>query len=536
MKSKICFCNGTVLKKDLTRFAPLMLITGLFLAMMGWSVSQIYSNLGDYSVDFEPVQAFLSIAMFLGFVSALCLFGYLTKKKECDAMHAFPVRRETYFFTHTLAALLQFVIPFGILYLFLPGSRGWWFQMLLTFCGWLFFYGLTVFAMMLAGRKLAAAMICYLLHDIVSSVFMVIDSLYIPQLPGLYLDSEMLFYLTPTAHMSTLEFANATLPQLLLPMGLYALGGVALLTVSLLFYRKRKMERAGDFLAEKWLEPVFAWGLGISVACFTVSVSFLADISVWIPLILGLAIGFFGARMLFARSIKVFNRTALTSFGALVGVIGASIFIVSMDPLGAVTKIPQPEQIESVTLSDSYSYAYSLYSYGGSCTTSDPEEVALLRTIHQELIQQEALPEFDAADLEYYTYDNQFYLTYTLTNGSQLKRTYLVEDEEHLDQIEQLLSQPEHLLGTASLEELLSSASDLYAYGLDGGMIHTRRNFFQVFLADCEAGNMYTCDYNEESAWTVTMTINLNGESQNLSIYVPYAAVDTIAWLEDYFH
>lgn len=540
MKSKTCLCNGAILRKDLTRFAPLTLGTGLLLWFVGWSVSMTYDlaaeEFGTASFGIEPVQIFLMFTHLLGLVSALCLFGYLMKKRECDAMHALPVRRETFFFTHCIAALIQFVIPFGILYAFLPGERGWGFQMLFTLCGWLFSFGLAVFAMMLSGRKLGGMMIFYLIGNLASSVYSMIDCLYIPQLPGLYLDSELVLTLTPTTHMATLDFAEFPFSALILPMGLYALGGVVLLALALLIYRKRKLERAEDFLAERWLEPVFAWGMGIWAACIFVSLGYTVGASIWIPLILGLAVGYFAARMLFARSVKAFGKKSLLGFAALAAVMAASITAVGMDLLGLVQKVPETAAIDSVVLSDSMAYNYG--DWVGTCDTQDPEQIETIRTIHRQLVAGEEISMPSVLDDSFYMRNEQFYLTYRLTDGSELKRAYWIEDEDHLDQIQYLMSQPEHLLGTADIEELLDSVSELEAYGLGSGMIHTRRNFFQVFLADCEAGNMYRADYEEQSAWSVNMyiTIGPTGERRYLGINIPNDAVDTIAWLEDYFH
>lgn len=539
MKSKTCLCNGTILRKDLTRFAPLMLGTGLLLWFVGWSVSMTYDlayqEIGA-EIPMEPVSVFLLFTSLMGLVSALCLFGYLMKKRECDAMHALPLRRETLFFTHCIAALIQFVIPFAILYAFMPGNRGWAFQMGFTLCAWLFYFGLAVFSLMLAGRKLGGLMIFWLLSDLLSNLYTMVDCLYIPQLPGLYLDEELALTLTPSGHMISLDFVEGSFGELLLPMGLYALGGVALLFAALKFYQKRKLERAEDFLAERWLEPVFAWGLGITGACFLVSIFGVMGLNTWVSLILGLAIGYFAARMLFARSVKVFQKKGLLGFAALVAVIAGSVFLVSLDPLGVVRKVPAMEQIESITLSDALAFNYS-YSTG-SCELTDPEEIEAIRTIHQEIVSQEEIPMPDVLDEDFYLRNDQFYLLYQLKDGSALNRIYWIEDEEHLAQFEYIFSQPEHLVGTDSLEVLLVNVSELEAYGTGGGMIHTRRGFLEVFLKDCEAGNMYCTDYEDNSAWTVSMYICVgpNGERQYVSIDVPKDAENTVAWLEDYFH
>jgi len=536
MKSKRCWFNGAILWKDLTRFMPLMLGTGLIAAMVGWSTytayDLAYEEMGFAELRIEPVQVFLGLTSFLALASALCLFGYLTKKRECDAMHALPVRREAFFFTHLLAAFLQFAVPFAILYAFLPGLRGWGFQMLFTACGWLFYFGLAVFAMMLSGRRLGGLILFWLLGDLASGLATMVECLYLPQLPGLYLDPGTSMLLSPMTHMGTLDFSEGSFGGLMVPMSAYAAGGIGLLALSFILYRHRRLERAGDLLAARWLEPVFAWYLGISFACTLVSLGYVLEASVWIPLILGLAIGYFAARMLFARSVKVFSRGSLASFGVLAAVMAASMLVVSLDPMGLVQKVPAMDRIESISITDS-NY---LYNYGNGLTTTDPEHMEQLQAIHREIVTAGALAPVGLME-EVYFDDDAFFLTYTLKNGSTLRRCYRIEKEDQLDRIEYLISQPEYLLGTTSIEDLMDSVSDLQAHGTGGGMIHTRRSFFQVFLADCEAGNMYRADYEEHSAWSVTMYIaSDDGSRRYVSIDIPKDAEATIAWLEECFH
>ena len=215
------------------------------------------------------------------------LFGYLAKKKECDYIHALPLRRETLFFTKILGGFLQFVVPFGIFYAFFPGDRGWGFQMLVTFCGWLFLFGVTAFVMMLSGRKLAAVILVSLLLDLPACVYEVIESLYVPMLPGVYLGKGP-EGLSPISYMMNLNFEEGTAGEILVPMGICALVGVAFLGAALVAYRKRRLERAGDFLAVRWLEPVLAWGLGIYGALITSSIAYMLEAPIWIPLVLGL--------------------------------------------------------------------------------------------------------------------------------------------------------------------------------------------------------------------------------------------------------
>lgn len=531
MKSRISLCNGTVLKKDLTRFAPLMLLTALVLWVVGMVMTELY-NVDDFLVNnyLEPCMIGIVIVSPLGLFSALALFTYLTKKDECDAMHSMPLRRETLFFTKLIAALIQFALPMGIFFLFLPGNRGWWFQMLVSFCAWIFSFGVAAFSMMLSGRRLAGLILHSLIYDLGSILLTFVNDLYIPLLPGVLL-AEDPSGISPLNTMMSLDFKEGKLSEILLPMGLIALVGAAFLALALVAYRRRRLERAGDFLVVKWLEPVLAWWMGICAAIFFITIFTLLDSSIWVALPIGLTIGYFAARMFFARSVKVFNKKTLIGWLALVVFMAASLFVTSLDPLGIVNRVPKADQIESVSLYDSNGVYVELYEYdfygSNGYTTADPEEIEQLRTMHQGLLE-DNLQEIEGIQ----SYHNRFFLIYDLKNGSQVARTYYVLGDEELKQVKYFLSQPEGLVGTADLEELLSSIWELQAHGVNGGAIHTERAFLEIFLSECEAGLMYSPDLNEQSSWYISFFMDGMGYQ---SVDVPLSAEKTVAWLEEYF-
>ena len=528
MKSKICLCNGTILRKDMTRFAPLVLAVGLVLWGMGSLLGSMVEYLDPSEIP-ETVTMCLIPAMILAEFSAVFLFGYLAKKKECDYIHTLPLRRETLFFTKILGGFLQFVVPFGIFYAFFPGDRGWGFQMLVTFCGWLFLFGVTAFVMMLSGRKLAAVILVSLLLDLPACVYEVIESLYVPMLPGVYLGKEP-EGLSPISYMMNLNFEEGTAGEILVPMGICALVGVVFLGAALVAYRKRRLERAGDFLAVRWLEPVLAWGLGIYGALITSSIAYMLEAPIWIPLVLGLAIGYFAARMLFARSVKVFSLRNLAGFTVLAAVMFVSLFLTALDPLHIVDRVPAAEKIESVSI---YDGEYILYAEYGDvyqvlgCTVTDPAEIGEIRQMHQNLLKTN-IQEVEGVQ----SYHNRYYLVYHLKNGTQVCRTYYILDGQELKTLKYYMSQPESLVGTADIEELLGSLKDLHANGVNGGTIHTQRAFLEVFLSECEAGWMYTPDPDGQSTWDVQFYTE---ELGYWVVDIPLTAQKTIAWLENYF-
>ena len=111
MKSRMLFFNGTVFKKNITRFAPVWALYSVFLLMlmvvMALDNSSYYfaSNIADSTTPFAIINFFYAL------VCTQLLFGDLCNSRMCNALHAMPLRREQWFFTNVLSGLDFSVIP-----------------------------------------------------------------------------------------------------------------------------------------------------------------------------------------------------------------------------------------------------------------------------------------------------------------------------------------------------------------------------------------------------------------------------------------
>ena len=114
MKSKTSFFNRTIFLKNMTRFFPVWVLytIGLLLTLVllrGVSPSLNYAqrvrNLG------ECINIFALFNCGYAMLCAQLLFGDLYNTRMCNALHALPMRRETWFLTHVLSGLSFFFIP-----------------------------------------------------------------------------------------------------------------------------------------------------------------------------------------------------------------------------------------------------------------------------------------------------------------------------------------------------------------------------------------------------------------------------------------
>ena len=112
-------------------------------------------------------------------------------------------------------------------------------------------------------------------------------------------------------------------------------------------------------------------------------------------LLLGMVIGYFVGKMLLNRTLKVFGKKSLISFAVLVAVVGGSLLVTWIDPLGVVSYVPKAEQVEAAYIygadkNNYYLVEYSFMSYVGGEEDSgfqitEAEELAQLQDFHRQL-------------------------------------------------------------------------------------------------------------------------------------------------------
>ena len=111
MKSRTWFFNWAVLKKDITRFAPVWGCYTLFLLVFfltGIRNDQkelLAATLADTMRDMSIVN------LIYGGLCASMLLGDLFQSRMCNALHTMPMRREGWFYTHICAGLLFCLVP-----------------------------------------------------------------------------------------------------------------------------------------------------------------------------------------------------------------------------------------------------------------------------------------------------------------------------------------------------------------------------------------------------------------------------------------
>lgn len=423
MKSRISFFNVGLFKKDITRFTPLWALytVGLLLTLFSWAWDS--SFLGKYLGD--SIGPFGVVNLISGFIAAQLLFGDLFQSQLCNAMHAMPMRRETRFFTHLLAGLSFSLVPNLLATLISLAFLGeYWFLAPMWLLGvtlsYLVFFGIGVFSILCTGSRFAATVVYAIVNFGSWVAYWFADTIYLPMMRGVELNDQVFGWFSPVSTIASGEFMNFSIYRYAkyvytftgygdgwLYLSIAAVIGVALLGCALVLYRRRSLESAGDFMAVRWLRPVFLLTYTLCIGAFLAMFGEIINDVYLIFLFIGIICGFFTGYMLLDRTIRVFRKRRFLQLAILLVAMGLSIFVTKVDLLGVVRWVPEAEKVESVQVEGG----------GETLLITDPETLDAVLSAHEAFLKE---------DDEYSgTYAN-IWLTYTLKSGRVVTRHYAV--------------------------------------------------------------------------------------------------------------
>ena len=451
MKSGMSFFNSSVLKKDIFRFAP---VWGLYTVYLLYTHNIQSGVLLFESFRIESMYWLIRIEAFplviYAFICATTLFGDLFTPRLCNALHAMPLRRETWFFTHVAAGLLFAFVPHTVAALLMMPLLGqfaglawmWWLGQNGAF---LFLFGLAVLCVMCAGNRMGHAVSYLLIGFLPLLVCGIYNLVYASLLQGINADLYSVEILSPLTVLSREYFiwqytSSAYIYQGLNTKDWLWLAGCAVLSVGLFagalaLYRRRQLEWASDFLPHKALQ----WTLLIFGSFYT---------AILIP-VAGFFLAFFLIRMLQERTVKVFHRKNWRALGLLTALAAFTIGLTLLDPLGVESYIPKEAQIEKAFVGYNEENA--------DLVLTDPESIRLVQQLHQYAIEEQE----DTYDSDQYVLN----LNYRMKSGWLVRRRYtLPGNDAALHELKLLLSSTQVVMGVeeAELENAVSLRMSFY--------------------------------------------------------------------------
>ena len=581
MKLKVCFCNKTVLKTDITRFAPVWASYLLGLAMM---VLLQFSGGSDDAAKTSIVYDFNRLCMLgvginglYALVVVQALFEDLLNPRLCNALHAMPVTRDGYYGAHLIAGLLFALVPNCLVLLptslLLPRQVASvsLLALLALSLQYIFYLGTALTAVQLAGNRIGMVLIYGILNFATVLLYWFVAMVFIPLTYGkdisiswvaricptvaMYEDTyfapvDHSYYIGDTYHY---VFDGISMGDVWLKAAVCAGLGVVCMAIAQLLYRKRRLETAGDLVAYSILSPFFLALYTLTVAAFLhLAVTQLTQgaISEYFFLPLGLIAGYVTGLMLLRRTSRVFRWRLLVPLGGILAVCALCVLSIATDAFHVIRRVPDAQDVQSVVLAPvqmSYSNA--------ALTLTEKDEIEDILAYHQGALRNwqkqvgDCLLQRDGhwSPGDYYNIQ----LRYTLKNGSTFQRRYFLEKENPAyDRLKPYLSTPELSLGmdesTFRAAVANATSGESYFYAVDGGVVADKGRKFTNFaglanavLADCQEGNLMTLTLHTPAGKDSDSDYKIQGwlgilydnEEQYLNISLTDKCTHTLYWI-----
>lgn len=581
MKLKVCFCNKTVLKTDITRFAPVWASYLLGLAMM---VLLQFSGGSDDAAKTSIVYDFNRLCMLgvginglYALVVVQALFGDLLTPRLCNALHAMPVTRDGYYGAHLIAGVLFALVPNCLVLLptslLLPRQVASvsLLALLALSLQYIFYLGTALTAVQLAGNRIGMVLIYGILNFATVLLYWFVAMVFIPLTYGKDISISWVARICPTVAMYEgtyfapvdhsyyigdtyhYVFDGISMGDVWLKAAVCAGLGVVCMAIAQLLYRKRRLETAGDLVAYSILSPFFLALYTLTVAAFlhlTVKQLTQGAISEYFFLPLGLIAGYVTGLMLLRRTSRVFRWRLLVPLGGILAVCALCVLSIATDAFHVIRRVPDAQDVQSVVLAPvqmSYSNA--------ALTLTEKDEIEDILAYHQGALRNwqkqvgNCLLQRDGhwSPGDYYNIQ----LRYTLKNGSTFQRRYFLEKENPAyDRLKPYLSTPELSLGmdesTFRAAVANAGSGNSYFYAVDGGAIADKCREFTNFaglanavLADCQEGNLMTLTLHTPAGKDSDPDYKIQGwlgilydnEEQYLNISLTDKCTHTLYWI-----
>ena len=494
MQSKTSCFNGTLFRKNLTRFWPLWGLASFIGALYPLAILLNLAR-GDWSLTapeftrmyYQVVSVVPAIDLVYAALCALAVWSYLYSARSVGLMHTLPIRREGLFLTNFLSGFAMTLIPYAVTGLLcvivsLCGgafdARGLAVTVLAVLGESFFYFSSATFVAFITGNVFAMPPLYALLHFLAVLLDWLISSFAQGFIFGFSTNyTGVVEWLSPTVYLvsrvypdgqytevqRTLADGTSYTDRVLTSVdlenfwlvGVYALVGLVLALLALALYRRRRSETAGDVVAVGWLRPVFRYG--VAGLCALLGGQLLYSLFWYgfqqgayydtLPMVVCLlaagTIGYYGASMLLAKSLRVFRGSWR---GLAIVLAGCALVccVLHFDLLGVADRVPEASQIQTLevrTADNSYTLT----------PEQDGDLVEQIRAIHQAIVADKAHVQAldDSRDLtlseeaDPNTTHTGLRLTYSLNNGTRVERWY------YLPITRDRLAQPEtydHLL------------------------------------------------------------------------------------------
>lgn len=446
MKSRALFFNPEIVKNNLKRFWWIMALFVLLLFLVSpMDILQQnaeymikYSRTIDMNDVFEGTMPLIIIFPVL--ISAL-VFRYLQTSKSVTLLHSMPYTRADLYKSNVVSGFIMTILPILIntlilLIISLFTKFGMFFEdgVIIDYLAYSFFittalYSVACMVGMVTGSSIA--------HIIFTYIF---NLLPLAAVAGIGALLEGVLYGFPGIDSLVFDEIGKCIP--LIQMGIVrnvtklnlfvidAIITVAMLVIGYYIYKFRNLETAGDVISNKYIKPIFKYGVTASAAIcgglYIKGIFSLDSVNILIYLVFGL-IGYVIAEMLLRKSVKILD--SYKGFLAFAIVTILVILGVRIDIFGFENRIPNIDKVDYVVLGRHYQIdsikeqiddsSYLMSTARAYQVIKEKDNIQKVIDLHSKVISEKR----DEAG-------NNILITYKLKNGKLIQREYQLGDGE----------------------------------------------------------------------------------------------------------
>lgn len=423
------------------------------------------NNLNILQLFYHPIQIMMNIT--IPILLGLVLFQYLQNEKQSTLLHSFPIKREVLYIQNLLAGLVMIWLPiilngvllYGVFSSFgitegiwpnyaqssmaytVPGGQpapvpigpafGHWifFNLLMTSI----FYIFTVFIGMLTGNFILQGALTYIGLVLPVGLYVLMKYNLWKLLFGYprEVNDKVFEWLSPlTAYLTQIE--RVLYNGMSLYAG-YSVVAVILVVASIVLYKHRHAEAAGETLAAEWIRQLFKYGVAVCMA-LTLGIYFSeindqSAAALYLGYLFGALLGYMIADMIAYKSFRFYERWK--GMVIFVGILFLLIFSVKLDVYGFEKYVPEEAQVKGVML--------GIFNNEGPSTDkalSEKDAIEKVLALHHQIIQVERTgkglfdvtnnqitPRMQEAPNMFRSMD----ITYIMNSGKKVKRSYNVD-------------------------------------------------------------------------------------------------------------
>ncbi len=586
MRSKTSCFNKTLFLKNLTRFWPLWGGASFIGALFSLALLSQLLRYGKDSIASEPLEMTLGyygilsglvpiICLLYGLLCALAVWGYLYSARSVNLMHILPIRREGLFVTNFLSGYVMLLLPFAVtggLCIVISAVFGLFepVGVLVTILGVLgesfFYFSSATLAAFITGNIFAMPALYLLLHFLEAILDLLLSNFARGFIFGLSTNyTGFLEFLSPTVYLMRNVDADAQYQKTIIDytgtytrellsvrlenawlIAVYALAGAALLALAYALYRRRRSERAGEVVAVGWMRPFFRYGVAGLAALLGGQLiyglfwedAYFKAVPLAVCMLVAGAIGYYGASMLLAKTLRVFHRSwrGLALVAAGVAVLCGCL---RLDLFRAADRVPEISQIEKMEFyADSNTYIF----YPGR----EDELLERVRRLHAAIAaDRKYVLDFDREkfttledETPSWTWEYVSF-TYTTHGGQTVQRNYSVPlTRERLGQSGAYDSLLDGLVNSQEMRlKRIHASGD--GYEPCGGRIYLNRRNESSELSDREAAAILEAVTRDAQAgrwghveWLSTEAWNSGTYALQLSLEFSGESDDTWDWID----